>query len=277
MCFINWYHLVCQAKQDLALRVELAPPLVMLEGVMSRLIDHYDRGGIREPRSKCTVPRTPSEMAPEECGVSKKQEEEDGWPGTPSLCPSPKLAFSPPSYLSWKVVAVQSLSHLQLFLTPWTAARQASLSFASSRSLLKLMSIQSVMPFNHLILCHPLLLRPSIFPSIKVFSNESVLCIRWPKYWSFNFSISPSNEYSELISFRIDWFELHEKLNYIKLESDANMLQPIMLDWELKSNHTCGFSEASLWQVVRVLPMWSSYRVKSQKWCVPISVLPWVR
>ena len=86
------------------------------------------------------------------------------------------------------------------------------------------------MPSNHLILCHPLLLPPSIFPSIKVFSNESVLCIRWPKYWSFNFSISPSNEYSELISFRTDWFELHEKLNYIKLESDANMLQPIMLD-----------------------------------------------
>ena len=93
-------------------------------------------------------------------------------------------------------------------LTPWTAAHQASLSITNSRSLLKLMSIESVMPSNHLILCHPLLLPPSVFPSIRVFSNESVLCIRWPKYWSFNFSISPSNEYSRLISFMIDWLDL---------------------------------------------------------------------
>ena len=92
-------------------------------------------------------------------------------------------------------------------MTPWTAARQASLSITNSRSLLKFMSIQSVMPSNHLILCHSLLL-PSIFPSIRVFSNESVLCIRWPKYWSFSFSISSSNEYSRLSSFRIDWFDL---------------------------------------------------------------------
>ena len=91
--------------------------------------------------------------------------------------------------------------------TPWTAACQASLSFTNSRSLLKLMAIESVIPSNHLILCHPLLLLPSIFPSIRVFSKESVL-IRWPKYWSFSFSISPSNEYSGLISFRIDWFDL---------------------------------------------------------------------
>ena len=91
---------------------------------------------------------------------------------------------------------------------PWTVARQASLSITNSQSLLKLMSIQSVMPSNHLILCHPLLLLPSIFPSIRVFSKESVLCIRWPKYWSFSFSMSPSNEYSGLISFRIDWFDL---------------------------------------------------------------------
>ena len=101
--------------------------------------------------------------------------------------------------------SVQSLSRVQLFLTPWTAARQASLSISNSRSLLKLLSIESVMPSNHLILCHPLLFLPSIFPSVSVFSNESVLCIRWPKYWSFNFSISPSNEYSRLISFRIDF------------------------------------------------------------------------
>ena len=103
---------------------------------------------------------------------------------------------------------VQSLSHVPLFVTPWTAARQASLSITNSQSLLKLMSIESVMPSNHLILCHPLLLLPSIFPSIRVFSSESVLCIRWPKYWSFSFSVSPSNEYSGLISFRLDWFDL---------------------------------------------------------------------
>ena len=98
------------------------------------------------------------------------------------------------------VVVVQSLSHVWLFAIPGTAARQASLSFTISQSLLKLTSIESVMPSNHLILCCPLLLLPSIFPNIKVFSNESALCIRWPKYWSFSFSISPSNEYSGLIS-----------------------------------------------------------------------------
>ena len=104
--------------------------------------------------------------------------------------------------------SVQSLSHVRLFVTPWTAARQASLSITNSRSLLKLMSIKLVMPSNHLILCRPLLLPPSIFPSIRVFSNESVLHIRWPKYWSFSLSISPSNEYSGLISFMIDWLDL---------------------------------------------------------------------
>ena len=103
---------------------------------------------------------------------------------------------------------VQSFSHFQLFATPWTAAHQASLSFIASQSLLKLMSIKSVMTSNHLILCHPLLLLPSIFPSIRVFSKELTLSIRWPKYWSFSFSISPRNEYSGLISFRIDWFDL---------------------------------------------------------------------
>ena len=103
--------------------------------------------------------------------------------------------------------SVQSLSCVQIFATPWTAAHQASLSITSSQSLLKHMSIKSVMPSNHLIHCHPLLL-PSVSPSIRVFSNESVLCIRWPKYWSFSFSISASNEYSGLISFRIEWFDL---------------------------------------------------------------------
>ena len=100
--------------------------------------------------------------------------------------------------------SLQLLSRVQLSVTPWTAARQASLSITNSQSLLKLMSTKLVMPSNHLILCHPLLLLPSMFPSIRIFSSESVLCIRWPKYWSFSFSISPSNEYSGLISLRID-------------------------------------------------------------------------
>ena len=104
--------------------------------------------------------------------------------------------------------SVQSLSRVLLFATPWTAARQPFLSIANSQSLLKLMSIESVMPSNHLMLCRPLLLPPSIFPSIRVFSNESVIHIRWPKYWSFSFIISPSNDYSGLISFRMDWLAL---------------------------------------------------------------------
>ena len=111
--------------------------------------------------------------------------------------------YSPPNFSS-----VQSLSRVQLFATPWTAAHQASLSITNSWSLLKLMPIELVMPSNHLILCHPLLLLPSIFPSIRVFSNESVLRIRWPKYWSFSFSISSSNEYLGVISFRMNWLDL---------------------------------------------------------------------
>ena len=100
------------------------------------------------------------------------------------------------------------LSRVRLFVTPWTAVHQASLSITNSQSPLKLMSIESVMPSNHLILCHPLLLLPSLFPSISVFSNESVLCIRWPKYWSFSFNISPSNEHPRLIPFRMDLLDL---------------------------------------------------------------------
>ena len=119
--------------------------------------------------------------------------------------------------LSWFLIRalVQLLIHVWLFVTPKTAAHQASLSFTISYRLLKLMFIESVMPSNHLILCHPIPLLPSIFPSIRVFSNESVFCIRWPKYWSF--SISPSNEDSGLISFRIDWFDL--------LASTSNRIQ----------------------------------------------------
>ena len=106
------------------------------------------------------------------------------------------------------ISSVQSLSRVRLFETPWTAARQASLSITNSWSLPKPMSIESVMPSNHLILCRPLLLLPSSFPSIRVFSNESALHIRWPKYWSFSFNISPSNEHPGLISFRMDWLDL---------------------------------------------------------------------
>ena len=118
------------------------------------------------------------------------------------------IVFSFPVSSLHQFSSVQLLSHVQLFVTPWTAARQASQSITSPQSLLKLMSIESVMPSNHLILCRPLLLPPSIFPSIRIFSNESVLCIGWPKYWSFSLSISPSNEYSVLISFRRDWLDL---------------------------------------------------------------------
>ena len=119
------------------------------------------------------------------------------WSSVPSTSPSYLFSSS-----------VQLLSHVQLFVTPLTAVCQASLSNTNSWSLLKLMSIESVMPSSHLILCHPLLFPPSNFPRMRVFSNESVLRIRWPKYWSFSFSISPANEYSGLISFRIGWLDL---------------------------------------------------------------------
>ena len=115
------------------------------------------------------------------------------------------------------------------FVTTWTAERQASLSITNSRSLFTLMSIELVMPFNHLILCCPLLLLPSIFPSIRVFSNESVLYIRWPKYWSFSFSISPSNEYSGLISLRIDWFDLLAVQGILKSLQQQHSSKPLIL------------------------------------------------
>ena len=110
--------------------------------------------------------------------------------------------------ISFQFSSVQLLSRVRLFATPWTAAHQASMSITNSRSSPKSMFIELVMPFNHLILCHPLLLLPSIFPSIRFFSNESALCIRWPKYWSFSFSISPTHEHPGLISFMMDWLDL---------------------------------------------------------------------
>ena len=130
------------------------------------------------------------------------------------MCECTHRSFSPGhhfSFVQWLghgiVVVFQLLNHVWLFVTPWTAARQASLSFTISQSSLKLMSIETMMPSNHLILCHSLLLLPSVFPSIKVFSNESALRIRWPEYWSFSFSNSPSNEEnSGLVSFKTDWF-----------------------------------------------------------------------
>ena len=117
-------------------------------------------------------------------------------------------SFSLFYFMLFYPIVVQLLSWVSLFETPWAAACEASLHFTISWNLLKLMFIELVMPFNHLILCLPFLLLPSVFPSIRVFSNESVLLIRWPEYWGFSFSISPSREYSGLISFRIDWFDL---------------------------------------------------------------------
>ena len=122
-----------------------------------------------------------------------------------------------------KFSSVQSLSHVQLFATTWTEALQASLSITNSQSLLKLMSVETVMPSNHLILCCPILLPPSNFPSIRVFSNESVLHIRWPKYWSISFSISPSNEYSGPISFRMNWFDLLTVKGLLRVFSNSTV------------------------------------------------------
>ena len=141
--------------------------------------------------------------------------------------------------ISW----VQLLSRVQLFSTQWTAARQASLSITNSWSFFKLMSIELVMPSNHLILCHLFLLPPSVFPSIRVFSNESVLHIRWPKYWSFSFSISPSNEYSGLISFRIEWLDLLAVQGTLKSllqhhRSKASVLQYSAFLWSNSHIHT---------------------------------------
>ena len=130
------------------------------------------------------------------------EEQEHSW------SPSSKTDGGQNAILLEAFSSVQSLSHVWLFVTPWTAARQASLSITNSQSPPKPMSIESVMPSNHLILCLPLLLLPSIFPSIRVFSNESALCIRWPKYWSYSFNISPFNEHPGLISFRMDWLDL---------------------------------------------------------------------
>ena len=144
-------------------------------------------------------------------------------------------------YIYINQCSVQSLSRVGLLAIPWTAACQASLSITNSWSLLKRMYIESVMPSNHLILCRPLLLPPSIFPSMRVFSNESILCIRWPKHWSFSFNISPSNEYSGLISFRMDWWDLlavqgtlkslhqHPEFTQTHVHRDSDAIQHLIL------------------------------------------------
>ena len=139
--------------------------------------------------------------------------------------------------------SVQSLSCVQLFATPWTAACQASLTITNSRNLPKLMSIELVMPSNHLILCCPLLLLPSIFPNIRVFSNESALPIRWPKYWSFSFNISPSNEHPGLISFRMDWLDLLAVQGTFKslLQHHSSKASILKLRMVLKSAPICKY------------------------------------
>ena len=138
------------------------------------------------------------------------------------------------SCMLW-ISSVQSLSRVWLFVTPWTAASRASLSITNSWSSRKLMSIKLVRPSNHLILCHPLLLPPSIFPSIKVFSNESALRIRWPKYWSFSFSITPSNEHSGLISFRMDWLDLFAVKGLSRVFSNTTVQKHQFLGTQLSS------------------------------------------
>ena len=143
----------------------------------------------------------------------------DNWMLTDPMRTTKNGSLSQRYTWSSHIVVVQLLSYVWLFVTPWTAACQVSLSFTISQSLLKLMSFKSVIPSNHLIFCHPLLLLPSIFPSIRVFSNELAVCIRWPEYWSFSFSISPSSEYSGLISFRINW------LMKVKEKSEKSGLQ----------------------------------------------------
>jgi len=154
-------------------------------------------------------------------------------------------------------VLIQFLSRIWLFETPWIAAHQASLSFTISWSLLKLMSIESMMPSNHLILFHPLFHLPSIFPSIRIFSNELGLWIRWPKYWSFSFSISPSSEYSGLISFRIDWFYVLAVQGTLKSLLQHHSLKALILQhsaflWSNCHIHTWLLKKPQLWLYLRM-------------------------
>ena len=180
--------------------------------------------------------------------------------------------------------SVQSLSRVRLFVTPWIAACQASLSITNSCSSLRLMSIESVMPSSHLILCHPLLLLPPIPPSIRVFSNESTLCMRWPKYWSFSFSISPSNEYPELISCRMDWLNLLAVQATLKSlaaaaaksrQSCLTLCDPI--DGSPPGSSVPGILQARTleWVAISFSNAWKwKVKVKSLG-CVPLLANPW--
>ena len=181
------------------------------------------RSHLQGSKSRLAVGRKPQLLtkwkAPESCMTEWSQRKQDG-----------SCRFSWPNFLYFRsgyISSIQLLSHFWLFATPWTTMHQASLSITNSWSLLKLMSIKSVMPSNHLILCHPHLFLPSIFPSIRIFSNESVLHIRWPKYWSFSFSISPSNEYLGLISFRMDWLDLLAVQGILKESSPTPQFKSI--------------------------------------------------
>ena len=167
----------------------------------------------------------------------------------------------------WTVV--QPLSCVRLFATPWTTAHQASLFFTISWSLLKLVSIKSVMPSNHLILCCPLLLLPSIFPSIRVFSNESVLPIRWPKYWNFSFSISPSNECLGLISFRIDWFDLLAVQGLSRVYSNTTVqkhqlfsAQPSLLNCDCTEIVICDYTKNHITKTLKITKLCTLERLK---------------
>ena len=144
-------------------------------------------------------------------------------------------------------------------MTPWTAAYQTSLSFTISQSLLKLMSIESIMPSNHLILCHPLLFLSSIFPSIKVFSSESALCIRWPKYWSFSFSISHSNEYSGLSSFRVDWFDLLSVQGTLKSLIQQSLKASVLLCSAFMVQLSHLYKTTRKTKALTMWPLWAKY------------------
>ena len=191
--------------------------------------------------------------------------------------------FPPCSFSS-----VQSLSHAQLFETPWTAAHQASLSITNFQNLLKFMSIELVLPFNHLILCHPLLLLSSIFLSIRVFSKESVLCIRWPKYWSFSFSISSPNKYSELISFRIDWFDFlaiqgtlksllqhhSSKLSSLQFSSVQSLSHARLFETPRTAACQASLSITNSWSLLKLMSIESVMLASHLIFCHPLLLLP---
>ena len=182
--------------------------------------------------------------------------------------------------------SIQSLSRVQLFAPPWIAARQASLSITNSQSLLRFMSIESVMPSSHLILCHPLLLLPPIPPSIRVFSNESTLCMRWPKYWSFSFSIIPSKEIPGLISFRMDWLDLLVVQGTLKslLQHTSLLKKKCWSSWELlvscsnNSNIKDHWSHVTMTDIkimIKFEILWGLPKGEAEMWCEQMPLEKW--